>query len=282
MLRHSPKTQAQAPLAIRWGHGLTSGLVFSTYNCAADWNVAPVNYVNNAPGSTNTSITIDDGSASVKPNAIRISGKSNGTSSIAKHGRCNLSLNRRASFSWWAWWDTFANNDKTMWCYATTNWSSDKGVIVIPNESSTSRFVVAVGSGGGTFVLNQYARPSAAVWRHYGLSIDRNASAAGMELYFDGVKQSKLAGSSTFSISDFGANQDFNFYGGRSGSGTQLFGACRIACFNAWSGRYFDRFEFAQMMANSMQIFTSGHQMLPGSGGGGGGGSASHRWFLVQ
>src|SRR5690349_3822267 len=101
MLPYRPQVLAQPPnpLPIRWGSRLANGLVFSTYNAADDYILAPVNYVNRAAGSTNTSIT-----SAIAPRLGTVP-VGNGTASIAKHGLLDLSPYKKITAAWWAYWD---------------------------------------------------------------------------------------------------------------------------------------------------------------------------------
>lgn len=268
-------TQLSAPSKIRWGHRLANKLVLSTFNSASDWLQGPVNYCNNKPATVNTAITSAKG-----PLGYDTVPKGNGTTTIAKN-RISFAPFRQMSFSWWAYWDANANNDQCIWGYGTTNWVTDSGILVDPNEASGS-YTIGLSEGSlAHFSTTTYARPTAAAWHHFALTMDRNvASTHGIQFYIDGALKSISGGSSTLlGGTDFGATQDIAFFGARSGGGAQLFGAGRMACFNAWGGRILNRVDIEMMRANSMQILEGYPQIVgvPAAAA-----TNMGRWFLCQ
>lgn len=267
--------QPRARLPIDWECSLTRGLLFSTYNAAEDYLLAPIDYVSGRQGSQNTAV------ASV----VDARGRSplfNGATSTAQFLGLNLAPHRRVTVTWWAYWDAYANNDKVAWAYADTDWQTNAGLVADPNGSS-GRYALLCGSGGAaTGDFPEYNRPSAAVWHFYAAQWDRNLFSAGRVFWIDAVRQTSTGGGSTFALNTpFGAYQSLRFLSAYSGSNN---GAGRLANFNIWA-RHLTDTEIREMYINSFKILKPQPvDVFPvlAAGGGGGGSSAQHRWFLVQ
>ncbi len=234
-------------LILNRAHPLTSRLIFSAYNSAEDWKDAPVNYVDGRRGLSATNITADAG-----PPGQSSVPKGNGTSSLAIYDKLDLSPYPYVSGMFWLYWDAFFNDNKTAMCYG--NWGTDNALLVMPNESGSGGFLFGT-TAASTYAVAAITRPSAAAWHHYAFSVNRNVAVnAGLAVWMDGIRQS-VFGSWTWSGpgTAFGANKQLHILGGLV-SGTQRYGAGRIANLNLWS-RFITDIEVREMYRNSLQIF---------------------------
>ena len=134
----------------------------------------------------------------------------------------NLSGTNIASLSFWMKWNAYANDDDLAFEY-TTNFTGVNAFIIDPNDSTPSRFSIIMSATGGYYNGGYITRPSAGVWHHYGVILNRTTGTAnGVTIYVDGVAQSMTQTySSDFSSSNFD-NSSLYFM---SRGGSSLFGA---------------------------------------------------------
>jgi hypothetical protein len=153
--------------------------------------------------------------------------KFNGTSQAASIA-IDLSGTPQISLSFLMWWDAFANNDKLMAEY-TADYNAANGIIIDPNSNG--------GGGAGTFTfgtslvpgpfywLNTFTRPSANVWHHYVLTMDRTNKLN--TAYVDGVSAAGY-GNGTQNGGAYGNFANSTLYL-MSRNATALFGAGRLS-----------------------------------------------------
>lgn len=105
----------------------------------------------------------------------------------------------RITVAFWMKWDAYANNDDLAMEY-TNNFNSKNGFIIDPNQG-TGKFRVGISSAAATANLSDLpARPSAGVWHHYVIVLDRTIVGAniGQTVYLDGVLQTMVAATQTY------------------------------------------------------------------------------------
>lgn len=100
----------------------------------------------------------------------------------------NLAPFRHIALSFWLNWTTFGSDDDLAFEYSA-NYNSTAGFIVDPNSSSGGGPIdFGVSTGGGQFWVDGFTRPSAGVWHHYLLAMDRTTPVN--QAWVDGVSQS--------------------------------------------------------------------------------------------
>lgn len=130
----------------------------------------------------------------------------NGTSqAMQSSSALALSSFNTATLAWWMWWDTFANDDDFA-IELSANWDTSAGAwLVDPNYSATSKVLGGVSAGDSTnYAIKDFARPSAAAWHHWALTIDLTKDESNdsnrkiVNLYIDGSTVSGTSLNATF------------------------------------------------------------------------------------
>lgn len=139
---------------------------------------------NNAPITLNNGVTFQNG----------VRGKSTRFVSSSAHSgsaTANWSGTDKITLSFWMKWDGYANNDRLAFETGSPNSFGTNGIFVDPNESGSGVFVFGFTKTGGVIWWDSFTRPSAGVWHHYVLEMDRgnNVNYA----WVDGVAQSLSA-----------------------------------------------------------------------------------------
>jgi len=102
----------------------------------------------------------------------------------------NLSGTNKITVSFWLNWDTNANDDQLAMEF-TSVISNAGSFLVNPNDSSTGKVVITVGGNVPSYNQQSFARPSARVWHHWAILMDRSSSGNEIpNVYIDGVNQS--------------------------------------------------------------------------------------------
>ncbi len=134
----------------------------------------------------------------------------------------DLSAHSVITVSFWLWWDAWANND-ALALELGTDFVSARGFFIDPNESALGRLQVAVGAPG-VAGAKSFARPSAGVWHHYMVGIDRSIVGGVPAAYVDGVAQSLTTDAAATVGGAFGSATLYLF----SRANSSLFGAGRM------------------------------------------------------
>lgn len=146
----------------------------------------------------------------------------------------------------------------------TADGGANPGFYISPNASSG---VLEI-SASGTPCNAQYARPSAAVWHHYFVTIDRNqGGASGIKLYLDGVLQTALSSAGSGNAGNFANSSLFLL----CRNNVSLFGAGRLQNVILRGGYVGNATEAYAEYQNTWQLFAkpSSTIWVPVSAGGG-------------
>jgi len=149
----------------------------------------------------------------------------NGTSNAAQSSAINLSSISTLTVSLWLYWTSYANNDDLACESGTAGLSGEQGSFHInPNSGSSGGAVRVLVNTTSGLSLNgvTFPRPSAAVWHHYVVCVDRGAGAQQvLAAYVDGVSQTLTqTNTNTGSTGGFG-NFVWNFMARNNGASLQ-------------------------------------------------------------
>ncbi len=154
-----------------------------------------------------------------------LSGKSAGSSAFASFP-LNLSAYTKLTVSFWMYWNGYANDDDMAMEFGSPTFSNN-GFFIDPNSGSPENglFQVAIG-GSAVTTSGSFVRPSAGVWHHYMLGLDRTqGSAAAITMYVDGQLQTYTHNPFSVDIPNNFANSTLYIFGRNNAS---LFGAGRM------------------------------------------------------
>lgn len=177
----------------------------------------------------------------------------------------DLSAYTKLTVSFWLYWDAFANDDGLAMEYGS-NFMADSGFLIDPN-SAAGGFEVGVGSSGSANDW-KFARPSAAAWHHYYITLDRTTGTGqSSTAVIDGVSQSMTQHASGSVGGNFGNNSLFLF----SRNNAALFGTGRLANLILRAGYVGTEKEAKQEFETPWQIFRKpqSRRMLISAGVGG-------------
>lgn len=171
---------------IDWSNPINHGLIFC----------APLGSLNRDVVGDRV-ITLASGAslgADYKGESLKASGSA-GVASVP----IDLSPYTAITVSFWMYWDSFANNDKMAMEY-TPNWYLNSGSFAIDPNDSGGKFSVSLKYGASIASL-AVDRPSANVWHHYTVAINRNLTKISM--YVDGVLRTGTENSFGNNFSNF-------------------------------------------------------------------------------
>lgn len=118
-----------------------------------------------------------------------------GTNDVAMAYVPGLAASDEISITWWGRWDAYSNNDD-FWFELSPNANGLAGAFYVDPNSSSGNFRVMVSCASGSGVLYTMARPSATVWHHYALTIDRSQPIGSeVTVFVDGIRQTVASNS---------------------------------------------------------------------------------------
>ncbi len=105
-----------------------------------------------------------------------------------------LSGSPKLTLAFWLWWDAYDNLDANS-LLALGNGTSQTGTIYLAPNSTAGTFKAFVLDAPATQFSYEFARPSAAAWHHYVMSMDRSLTGAAQltGLWVDGATPGSLA-----------------------------------------------------------------------------------------
>ena len=128
------------------------------------------------------------------------------------------------------YWDAYATNDDLAFEY-TNNSNNKNGFIVNPNTSGGAGVEFTMSGTSSKYWVFRFTDPSAAVWHHYLLRMDRTVPVS--QVWVDGVEQSYLSGLRNLSAGTSFDNSTLYFM---SRGAASLFGAGRLADVRLYDG----------------------------------------------
>lgn len=137
---------------------LSNGTTLSGLDSSASTNPTTVN------SATATTGQIDGGAA--------FSGSSQ---SLNTTSTLNLSAINKITVEFWLKWTTFANNDALAMEFTPAfDDGAHNGFLIDPNQGSGGFAVGFSKPSGSPYWLDQFTRPTAGVWHHYAITMDRS------------------------------------------------------------------------------------------------------------
>lgn len=142
----------------------------------------------------------------------------------------------KAAFSFWLWWNAYANDFHLAAEYGDGANNYAGGYSFDPNFSTGVWQVLASGATNNSSTTKTFTRPSSAAWHHFVINIDLGTAGAGAipSVYVDGVNQSLTTGSSLSGAGSFANGLTTNIM--CRGTGSSLFGAGRMHQFAIYAG----------------------------------------------
>jgi hypothetical protein len=141
--------------------------------------------------------------------------------------------------SFWLYWDVNSNNMDLALEYTTKFWDNSvggggNGWNINPNFITGPGFFAGVGGTAGG-KSKRFTQPTAAVWRHFVILLDRTLSFGVPALYMDGKSQTLTNEEDHVSVTgNFQANSNLNFM---SRNGASAWGAGRICDVRCYAGK---------------------------------------------
>lgn len=158
------------------------------------------------------------------------------TQALNTSATLDLTAYTTLTLGFWLYWDAFANND-ALCMESSANFNNNVGgILVDPNEGSgTAGFAVGILAASALKNSYYFARPTAAAWHQYTVTLNRGAGAQQVvAAYVDGAPQALtvVPGNNNATSGNFG---NYTWYA-MSRATTSLFGAGRLCEVALWPG----------------------------------------------
>ena len=119
----------------------------------------------------------------------------------------NLGSWNKITVSFWLEWDAFANDNKVALEFSPDASSNTGAFNVVPDNTSTSAFLIGLDGSAGTYKTSTYiTRPNALQYNHVCIALDRTAGSAttSIKTYLNGNLQSSTSNTYTSLSGNFG------------------------------------------------------------------------------
>jgi hypothetical protein len=147
----------------------------------------------------------------------------NGTTQFGQSSQTlDLTGTTRLTLCLWCKWTAFNNDDKLMMESSTNANSNANAITLNPNSSSALNFSVRINTNGAGQNAVKFTRPSAGIWHHYMIVMDRTLGAQQVSgVWVDGIPQTLTQTGTDTTSGTFG---NYTWYM-MSRAGSSLFGA---------------------------------------------------------